>query len=154
MPSDLVEVVNATLEAVESEAPALTDCLDGLVIGHTWELDDRASYDPNTSTILLRAPSTASKFEFSLAHEIAHHLEFACPAQTKIRAGFLETQGLDASINWFDGDPWEEIPSEQFATAFAEVVTGGTDTMRHVPVTESSRRLVNAWAKGELEDQS
>lgn len=154
MPSDLVEVVNATLDAVEDEAPALTECLDGLVIRHTWDLDDRASYDPDTSTILLRVPSTASRFEFSLAHEIAHHLEFTCPAQMEIRARFLEAQGRDAGTYWFDGDPWEDIPSEQFATAFAEVVTGGTDTMRHVPVTESSRTLIDTWAKGELDDRS
>lgn len=152
MPPDLAEVVGATLDAVEVEAPIVTDCLDGLVIRHTWELGDRASYDPETSTIELRVPSTASRLEFSVAHEIAHHLEFTCPSQIQIREAFLGTQGLDPDTPWFDGDPWEEIPSEQFATAFAEVVTGGTDTLRHVTVTDESRTLVDAWAKGNLTD--
>ena len=150
MPSDLREVVEETLETVEGEVGAHADCLEGLVIRHAWKLDDRASYDPDTATITLRVPSTASRLEFSLVHEIGHHFEFTCPDQIEIRAAFLETQGLDSDTAWFDGEPWEEIPSEQFATAFAQVVTGGTDTLRHVSVTDESVALVEAWAEGEV----
>jgi hypothetical protein len=153
LPSDLMEVVEATLETVEGEAPAHADCLPGLVIRHAWRHDDRASYDPDTSTITLRVPSTARRLEFSLAHEIAHHLEFACPDQIQIQDAFLETQGLDPGTDWFAGERWEDIPSEQFATAFAQVVTGGTDGQRRVQVTDESVALVDAWAKGEFKHE-
>lgn len=149
MPTDLVELVDATLQTVEDEAPARADCLQGLVIRHAWELDDRAQYDPDTSTVVLRVPSTASRLEFSLVHEIAHHFEYTCQAQAEIRSAFLDTQGLDPNTAWFEGDPWEEIPSEQFATALAMVVTDGTDTMRRVRVTDESLELVDLWAKGD-----
>lgn len=150
MPSDLAEVVVATFETVEGEAGARANCLEGLVVRHAWELDDRASYDPDTATIVLRVPATAVRLEFTLVHEVAHHLEFACPAQVELRAAFLETQGLDPATEWFEGELWEEIPSEQFATAFAQVITGGTDSLRRVAVTNESLALVDAWAKGEL----
>lgn len=150
MPADLAEVVAVTFEALDGEARAHANCLEGLVVRHAWELEDRASYDPDTATITLRVPATAPRLEFTLVHEIAHHLEFACPAQIELRAGFLETQGLDPGSEWFEGDVWEEIPSEQFATAFAMVVTGGTDSLRRVRVTDETLALVDAWAKGEI----
>lgn len=150
MPPDLAEVVAATLESVEEEAKAHAGCLEGLVIRHDWDHDDRASYDPDTATIVLRVPAPAARLEFTLVHEIAHHLEFACPAQVELRAAFLETQGLEPGTEWFEGELWEEIPSEQFATAFAQVITGGADSLRRVAVTNESLELVDAWAKGDL----
>lgn len=150
MPADLADVVAATLEVVAGEAPAHADCLEGLVIRHAWEHDDTASYYPDTATIVLRVPATAARLEFTLVHEIAHHLEFACPAQVALRPVFLEAQGFDPGTDWFEGDVWEEIPSEQFATAFAQVITGGADSLRHVPLTNESLALVVAWATGGL----
>lgn len=150
MPSDLAELVAATLETVEERAPARSDCLAGLIIHHAWQHDDRASYDPDTSTVTLRVPATAPRLAFSLTHEIAHHFEFACPAQLEMRAAFLESQGLDPRTEWFEGEYWEEIPSEQFATAFAQVVTGSTDSLRPIQITDESLTLVDTWATGEF----
>lgn len=150
MPADLAEVVAATLATVEGEAQARAECLEGLVVRHAWKLADRASYDPRTATITLRVPATAPRLEFTLVHEIAHHLEFTCPSQAQMRGSFLATQGLDPGTEWFEGAVWEEVPSEQFATAFAMAVTGGTDSLRRVPVSDETLALVGAWAKGEV----
>lgn len=89
MPADLAEVVSTTLEGLEEALPSHLDCLDGLVVAHAWELEERAEYRPETQTVVLRVPGTAPNLEFSLVHEIAHHLEFACPSQVELRPAFL-----------------------------------------------------------------
>lgn len=146
LPPDLAEVVTAALGTVEEAIPAQVGCLDGLVVTHAWELDDRAEYHPGTGTIVLRVPGTAPNLEFSLVHEIAHHLEFACPSQTELRPGFLAAQGHPADAPWFEGDTWETTPSEQYATALAEYVTGSPEPLRPMALTDEARRLVADWA--------
>lgn len=145
MPADLAEVVTVAFDEMVEELDAHTSCLDGLTVEHAWEMADRAAYDPDTTTIVLRVPATANELEFSLAHEIAHHLEQSCPAQEEIRPAFLSAQGLPDSTAWFEGDTWEETPSEQFATALGMVLTGGTDDRRRVPVTEPALEVVTDW---------
>lgn len=148
MPADLAEVVSVAFDEMVRELEAHGSCLEGLTVEHAWEMADRASYDPDTATIVLRVPATANELEFSLAHEIAHHLELACPAQQEIRPDFLAAQGLPNSTAWFEGDTWEETPSEQFATALGMVLTGGSDDRRHVPITESAVEVVADWTEG------
>lgn len=148
MPSDLAGVVSDTLELVEEVLPAHGGCLDGLIVSHAWELDDRAEYRPVSQTVVLRVPETAENLAFSLVHEIAHHLEFACPAQEEIREAFLIAQGHPPTAPWFEGDMWETTPSEQFATALAEHVTGREEKIRPVDLTDESRQLVADWVVG------
>lgn len=146
IPADLAEVVSATLRSVEDGLPAHRRCLAGVVVTHAWELDDRAEYHPDTGTIILRVPGTAPNLEFSLVHEIAHHLEFACPSQMELRPAFLLAQGHPAETDWFEGATWEETPSEQFATAVAEYVTGQPEPLRPISLTDEARQLVADWA--------
>jgi hypothetical protein len=150
VPSDLAEVVSTGLQTVEEALPAHRGCLDGVIVSHAWELDDRAEYHPDSATIVLRVPATAPNLEFSLVHEIAHHLEFSCPSQRDLRPLFLTAQGHTADSDWFAGDSWEATPSEQFATAFAEYVTGRPEPQRHIALTGEARRLVARWARGSL----
>lgn len=147
VPADLAEVVAATLDLAADRMPAHQACMDGLTIGHAWELEDRAEYRPGTSTIVLRVPATAPHLEFSLIHEIAHHLEFSCPAQVELRPAFLAAQGLGADADWFTGDTWETTPSEQFATAVARVVTRRLEPLRPVALGDETLALVEAWAR-------
>lgn len=149
MPVDLRELVEDTLSRVADAVPAHVDCLDSLVIGYSWELPHRAEYRPSTATIVLRVPATAPHLSFSLAHEVAHHLEAACPAQEEMRPAFLAAQGHPPDRLWFSGPSWEETPSEQFATAFARYVTGETGPHR-VPVTEAALEVVADWARGTI----
>lgn len=152
IPPDLEELVTGTMERIEQALPAQADCLRDLTVSHAWELDDRAEYRTESGTVVLRVPATAPDLEFSLAHEVAHHLELTCDSQAGMRSAFLAAQGQDAKRPWFEGDSWETTPSEQFATAIGHLVTGRPDPMRNVSVTEEAMELVHRWARdGTLE---
>lgn len=148
IPADLGELVDGSFAAIRDDLAAHADCLAGLTVTHSWEMEDRAFYEPAAATIVLRVPATASELEFSLAHEIAHHLEEACPAQAELRPAFLRAQGLPATAAWFEGETWESTPSEQFATALGLAITGDTDPSRRVPLTEEAAALVREWMAG------
>lgn len=147
IPTDLEELVVATMERIEGALPAQAGCLRNLTVTHAWELDDRAEYRTETETVVLRVPATAPHLEFSLAHEVAHHLELTCESQTELRPAFLAAQGHEAGLPWFEGDSWETTPSEQFATAVGRLVTGEPDPMRNVSVTEEAMEVVQRWAR-------
>lgn len=147
IPSDLEELVAGTMERIEQALPAQVDCLRDLTVAHAWELDDRAEYRAATGTVVLRVPATAPDLEFSLAHEVGHHLELTCPSQADLRPAFLAAQGQDGNRPWFEGNSWETTPSEQFATAIGHLVTGQPDPMRNVGVTEEALDVVHRWAR-------
>lgn len=147
IPPDLEELVVGTMERIEQALPAQAACLRNMTLTHAWELDDRAEYRAETETVVLRVPATAPDLEFSLAHEVAHHLELTCDSQPEMRAAFLAAQGHDGDRPWFEGDSWETTPSEQFATAIGRLVTGGPDPMRNVSVTEEAMAVVERWAR-------
>lgn len=148
MPADLGELVEKTFDDIRESLAAHAGCLEGLTVTHNWEMDDRATYDPASATIVLRAPATATEFEFSLAHEVAHHLEEACSAQVELRPAFLAAQGHPEGTPWFEGTTWEETPSEQFASALGQVLTGRSDPGRRVTVSDTALALVAQWAEG------
>jgi hypothetical protein len=146
-PTDLESLVVEAMGSIEQAIPAQAACLRGVTITHGWELEDRAEYRTETRTIVLRVPATADDLEFSLAHEIAHHLELTCEGHADLRALFLQALGYDATRSWFSGDSWETTPSEQFATAIARLVTGRPDPLRRVVVTEKAMDVVERWAE-------
>lgn len=148
VPEDLGVLVGESFETIQEALDAHAVCLQGLTVTHSWDMDDRATYDPASSTIVLRAPATATEFEFSLAHEVAHHLEEACPAQLEMRRAFLAAQGHPGGTPWFEGPTWEETPSEQFASALGEVLTGRPDPGRRVEITDDALALVAEWVEG------
>lgn len=151
-PEDLEDLVMATMAKIEQALPAQARCLRDLTVTHAWELDDRAEYRRESRTVVLRVPATAPNLEFSLAHEVAHHLELTCEAQSDMRSSFLEAQGHDGSQPWFEGESWETTPSEQFATAVGHLVTGGSDPLRNVVVTDEALEVVERWARGGTAD--
>lgn len=146
MPEDLAAVVDSTLNNVGEAIPPHVECLDGLVVSHAWELEDRAEYRSADRRVVLRVPGTGPDLEFSLVHEIAHHLEFVCPSQMELRPAFLAAQGLPVDTAWFEGDSWEATPSEMFATAVAEYVTGRPEENRPIVITRATKSLVAEWA--------
>lgn len=147
IPPDLEELVTGTMGRIEQALPAQAACLRDLTVSHAWELEDRAEYRTGSGMVVLRVPATAPDLEFSLAHEVAHHLEVTCDSQAGMRSAFLAAQGQDGNRPWFEGDSWETTPSEQFATAIGRLVTGQPDPMRNVRVTEEAMDLVHRWAR-------
>lgn len=148
MPSDLEELVSETMQTVEEAMPAHITCLRDLTVSHSWEMDDRAEYRTASATVVLRVPATGQELSFSLAHEVAHHLEVTCDDQEQIRPAFLAAQGHPPDQAWFEGSSWESTPSEQFATAVATHVMGYPDPSRSVPLTEEAMDVVADWATG------
>lgn len=145
-PDDLAELVEVTMETVEEALPAQAHCLSGLTVSHARELEDRAEYRVEARTVVLRVPATAPHLEFSLAHEVAHHLELTCDGHEDLRPSFLVGQGHADDHPWFEGDSWETTPSEQFATAVATLVTGQPDPLRNIRVTDEAMAAVERWA--------
>jgi hypothetical protein len=150
VPDDLRELATGVFAAVEERFPARLDCMGDVRLVPIWEgLDDRARYLPDAAVIELRVPATANLLRDSLVHEIAHHLEFTCPEIAELRPGFLAAQGHPASADWYGGERWEEIPSEQFAEAVVQVVLGGRQQHRlTMPITAEAVAAVEAWGAG------
>lgn len=147
-PSDLQELVEETLVRIEEALPAHTACLNDLTVAHAWELEDRAEYRLDERTIVLRVPATAPHLEFSLAHEVAHHVDFACGLGEGVREAFLTGLGLGPTSMWDTADSWESTPAELFATAVATLVTGRSDPLRVMAVTDEAMEVVESWAVG------
>lgn len=149
-PTDLADLVTETMTAVEEALPAHADCLDGLTVTHAWELDNRAEYHVETGTIVLRVPATADHLEVSLAHEIAHHLDFGCGLADSTREAFATAQSLDPAAAWDSGESWQTTPAELFATAVATHVTGRPDPLRRLDITDEAMEVVARWAEEPL----
>jgi hypothetical protein len=123
------------------------ECLRPIRVGIAWDLDDRARYEPAAGVVLVRVPGTAPNLAASLVHEFAHHLEFTCPAQHRLRPSFLAAEGLPPSAAWFHAARYEDVPSERFAEAVVTVVMGRSSGVG-VPVPPDAVGVVRTWAAG------
>ncbi|MEJ5198029.1 MAG: hypothetical protein WHX53_03815, partial [Anaerolineae bacterium] len=120
-----------------------TACFGDVVLSASFDLADRAAYDPRTATVTVHVPATAAMLQSALIHEWAHHVEHQCAAHRELRAAFLAAQGLPADTPWRlddagiagqeDGAAWAATPSEQYAEAAVEVVLG------HRPIPTAAR---------------
>jgi hypothetical protein len=147
VPSDLEQLVRATWERFTDAIPGRWDCLAPVTVSGAWELDDRASYDPDRGLVVVRIPGTAPNLQASLVHEFAHHLEFTCPEQRSLRSDFLAAQGLPGDTPWFDGATWEQTPSEQYAEGMVEVVLGRAPPPPRIAVTAAAVETIRAWGR-------
>jgi hypothetical protein len=156
VPDDVRALATDTWERFVDAFPARRDCLESVRLGVAWTYDERADYDPDRRLVTLRIPGTAPNLEATLAHEFGHHLELLCTqsetagteaALIGIRERFLTAQGLPPDTPWFDGATWETTPSEQFAEAVAQVVTGEPPVHQRVVVTKEALALIGAWGR-------
>jgi hypothetical protein len=151
VPQDLRELADGVFAAFEERFPARLACMGDVHLVPVWDgLEDRARYLPEAAVIEIRVPATANLLRDSLVHEIAHHLEFTCPEIDEVRPAFLEAQGHSASADWFAGDRWEDVPSEQFAEAVVQVVLGERQQHRlTMPIGTAAVEVVASWGAGE-----
>ncbi len=147
-PPDLSTLADETFSEIADAFPSRHGCLDGIELAGVWEMDDRASYEPDRRRLNVRIPATAPQLEMSIVHEVAHHLEFACPAQADVRPSFLEAQGFEEGHPWFDGDTWSDTPSEHWASAVVLHVLERIDEHAGITVTPTARTTVREWATG------
>ncbi|MEN8235093.1 MAG: hypothetical protein ABFR89_09260 [Actinomycetota bacterium] len=148
VPDDLRALAAETWEDFLDAHRARHDCISPVVLNAAWELDDRAEYRPNSTTVVIRIPGTAPNLRNGLIHEFAHHVEFTCPEHEELRPEFLAAQGLPASTDWFDGGAWEMTPSEHYAEATTEVVLGRRSHHGGISISDEAVAVVRRWGSG------
>lgn len=133
-----------------------SDCLEDVTLRAAYDLDSRATYDPDNSTVTVRVPGTRAMLQEALVHEWAHHIEFQCEDQKELRPAFIAGLGMPPDKSWrpsatqsdMPARVWAEIPSEQWAEAAVVHVLGS----RHIPtkatVKGEALRILSEWAEG------
>lgn len=124
---DFGELADETWESFVAAFPAQRECIGAVTLVAVYDLDDRAKYDADRAQMAIRVPGPPVVLQRAIIHELAHHLEFSCDAHLAIRPAFLTALGWDPETPWFEGQAWEDIPSEVFAEAVVEVVYGDFD---------------------------
>jgi hypothetical protein len=145
-PDDLREVATDAWQRFAAAFPDRRACLDGVTVGVSWNLRDRARYEPGRALVLVRAPGTAGNLTSSLLHEFAHHVEHVCPLEGAFRRRYLAAAELPAGTAWSAGGRWDRIPSERFAEAAVVHVLGGPPSHVLIHVRPAEVRLLADWA--------
>jgi hypothetical protein len=148
VPADLRVLATDTWTEFLDAHPARLSCVEPLTLAAAWELETRAEYLPRSATAVVRVPGTAPNLRHQLVHEFAHHFEFTCPDQALLRGAFAEAQGFSPTTSWYEGDSWEETPSEHYAEATAELVLGRRSHHGNVRISELALDVVASWARG------
>jgi hypothetical protein len=152
---DLANVITRTWARFLRVFAARTDCFGDVVVKADYDLTERATYDPQTTTVSVRVPERASILKGALVHEWAHHVEFQCEAHAEMRAPFVEAQGRPANTPWRleDGttnilaSDWANLPSEQYAETAIVLVLGNRPVSTNAPITAEGMKVVKAWAQ-------
>ncbi len=147
--SDLRAVAAATWERFLDAFSGRMGCFGDVRLVASADLADRAGYHAATATVAVRVPATASLLQASLVHEFAHHVEANCPEHRQLRSAFVASQGAGDGADWFRGDRWEAIPSEQYAEATVQLVLGHRLGSRPVALSPEAVAAVAAWAQGD-----
>jgi hypothetical protein len=145
VPMDVRALAARTWKRFTDALPGVGPCIPPVILDVAPRLSGRAEYRPHPPTIVLRVPAPAGTLEAALVHELAHHLEFACPDQAHIRRPFLQAQGFPEDSSWFHGERWETTPSEIFAEAVVQAVLGERVIHRRTPVRPAAVDLVVRW---------
>jgi hypothetical protein len=146
VPPDLEQLVATTWIRFLDAHPGRLGCIGDVTVQAAWELETRAEYRPGDATVVVRVPGTAATLSDAIVHEFAHHIEFTCQDHVELRAAFLEAQGMPESADWFEGDAWDAIPSEQYAEATVEVVLGSRSLRGQTQLSDGAVDVVRSWA--------
>lgn len=151
-PSDLAELAEETFATFVRAVPARTGCVGDVRLRGAWEHEHRASYDAAAREVVVRVPATAPQLRVSMVHELAHHLEAACPShRATLRPAFLAAQGFAPDTGWSEGSTWSTTPSEQWATALVRVVLDARDPRAPIPLSDEAVAAVRRWVAGEAD---
>jgi len=152
--ADFQALAEETWEQFVAVFQARQGCFGDVHLQAVYTLDSRAGYDPDTATVTVYVPGTPAMLQSALVHEWAHHVEFQCPEQEEMRAGFLAAQRLPPDTPWrpdelpagLSTDQWAALPSEQFAEATVELVLGGRPIAAKAHVRQEAVAVVRRWA--------
>jgi hypothetical protein len=147
VPDDLRDLASATWDRFLDAFPARWGCLPDVTLRGAWHARTRAAYDPARRRVTVRIPGTAPNLRATMIHEFAHHVEFTCAEQRRIRAPFIVAQEFPPGTPWRRGDTWAQIPSEQYAEATIQVVLGPQPNAR-VLVSRAALQIIRGWGRG------
>lgn len=148
-PADLQTLSQDVWEEFLAVFPNQSDCMGDVTLEGDWNLEgSRAFYLPQQAKVVLKIPATAGHLRHSLVHELAHHVEHACPDHAQLRAAFLAAQNLSADTPWFEGPSWEETPSEQYAETVVRLVLDRPVWNYRLPLTPEAVATVRDWGGG------
>ena len=85
MHADLKVLATETWGLFVEAFEARSHCFGDVTLKAAYDLDSRAAYDPETSTVAVRVPGTPAMLQGALVHEWAHHLEFQCEEHKALR---------------------------------------------------------------------
>ena len=150
VPADVRRISDATFERFLHHFAGRAKCVDDVTVELVRAVDDGdARYVAGGRRIEIQIPTTPARYEESLAHELAHHLERTCEEFESLRSALEPMLGGDG-VPWSGGPIWEEIPSERFAEAVVDLVND--ERIRHtdtVVVEPAAREVIARWGTGE-----
>lgn len=147
--SDFAQVAEEDWALFVDAFPAHQECIGQVTLVADYDLDDLAKYDRSTRTMAVRVPAPEVLLDRALIHELAHHLEFVCPAQVEVREPFLAALSRSGD-EWFAGQEWGRIPSEIFAEGVVEYVLNERGRV-HTDIgliEQSAVEVIVEWASG------
>lgn len=150
VPDDVRRASDTTFERFLRRFDGRAACLDDVSVELVRAVEGGdARYVTGDRRIEIRIPTTPGRYQESLAHELAHHLERTCDEFEALRVALVPLLGGDGAA-WATGPVWEEIPSERFAEVVVELVN--SERVRHtdtVVVEPAARELIARWGAGE-----
>lgn len=148
-PSDLQALSRDVWEDFLAVFPDRSECMGEVTLEGDWTLEgSRGFYLPGEARVVLKIPGTAGHLRHSLVHELAHHIEHACPDHAELRVAFLAAQNLAAETSWFEGPSWEETPSEQYAETVVRLVLDRPAWHYRIPLSTEAVATVRDWGGG------
>ena len=150
LPDDVALLTETTWDRFVAAFPAQIGCLADVELDLVDDVaGGTARYVASERLILIEIPTSPRRYVESLAHELGHHIEASCDAELVIGAAIKEAQGIDPQLSWYGGEAWAARPTEQFAEAVVEYVTG--DRFTHsdiIDVSAETFEVVEGWATG------
>ena len=122
--SDLEDIALDTWDQFLDTFGTKYECIGNVNLSAVVGLGEQGGYRSADRMIRIRVPIYQSTAANTILHELGHHLEQQCPDQASIRSEFLAAQGLAPNTPWFQGDRWETTPSEMWAEAVSQLVSG------------------------------
>lgn len=144
VPPAVEREVRATVAEFVAVFGARRECIGGAELRLVRAVDDGdARYVGAEQLIEVEIPTSPRRFRESLVHELAHHVERACPDGADLRAEIMAATGATA---WAGQARWERRPSELWAEAVVLLVLGERVRFeRSVPVDEAVVDAARRW---------
>lgn len=128
MPQEVPDDVSAELATVWSSFrevfPGRLACIPDVTLFLVADVEGGdARYVPGAARIEIAIPTTPARFRESVAHELAHHLEYTCDEFGGLRDELAPLLGGPEAV-WSSDAAWAERPAERWAEHVVVLVNG------------------------------